>query len=296
MDGLTSTAAAVSLAAKWGHKAIAITDHGVLQSYPDAMKAASKAKVAGTDENIKILYGVEAYFVNDVDDRVAVHGPGQFPLTAEFVAFDLETTGLSHKTDEITEIGAAIYRDGEIVDQFQTFVNPGRPLTQQIIDLTGITDDMLRDAPSIEEVLPKFLEFCGGRPLAAHNADFDVSFILAACRRLGISYEPTYLDTLILAQNLLPELGKYKLNIVAEALNLPEFNHHRAVDDGMTVAHMLRHFFAMLAEKGVTDVAGINPLMATLRSGARLDGRNARHMILFAKNQTGLRNLYRLVS
>ncbi len=296
MDGLTSTAAAVSLAAKWGHKAIAITDHGVLQSYPDAMKAASKAKVAGTDENIKILYGVEAYFVNDVDDRVAVHGPGQFPLTAEFVAFDLETTGLSHKTDEITEIGAAIYRDGEIVDQFQTFVNPGRPLTQQIIDLTGITDDMLRDAPSIEEVLPKFLEFCGGRPLAAHNADFDVSFILAACRRLGISYEPTYLDTLILAQNLLPELGKYKLNIVAEALNLPEFNHHRAVDDGMTVAHMLRRFFAMLAEKGVTDVAGINPLMATLRSGARLDGRNARHMILFAKNQTGLRNLYRLVS
>ena len=296
MDGLTSTAAAVSQAAKWGHRAIAITDHGVLQSFPDAMKAASKAKVAGTDENIKILYGVEAYFVNDVDDRVAVHGRDNAGLEGEFVAFDLETTGLSPKTEVITEIGAAIYRNGEIVEEFQTFVNPGRPLTRQIIDLTGITDEMLRDAPPISEALPAFLRFCGDRPLAAHNADFDVSFILAACGQLGISYEPTYVDTLILAQNLLPELGKYKLNLVADALQLPDFNHHRAVDDGRTVAYMLQRFFAMLEERGVHDLAGINPLMAQLRSGARLDGRNSRHMILFAKNQTGLRNLYRLVS
>jgi len=296
MDALTDTAAAVKQAAAWGHKAIAITDHGVAQSFPDAMKAASKAKVAGTDENIKILYGVEAYFVNDVDDRVAIHGKRNIPLTGEFVAFDLETTGLSPKTEEIIEIGAVIYRDGEIGEQFQTFVNPGRPLTQKIIDLTGINDGMLRDAPAIAEVLPKFLAFCGDRPLAAHNADFDVSFILAACAKLGISYDPTYLDTLVMAQNLLPDLGRYKLNLVADALSLPDFNHHRAVDDGMTVAYMMQRFFTMLGEKGVTDLAGVNPLMAGLRSGARLNDRHARHMILFAKNQTGLRNLYRLIS
>ena len=287
MDALTDTAAAVKQAAKWGHRAIAITDHGVCQSFPDAMKAAGKAKVAGTDEPIKILYGCEAYFVNDVDDRIVVHGATDAALTDEFVAFDLETTGLSAQTEEITEIGAAIYKNGEILDQFQTFVNPGKPLSQRIIDLTGITDDMLADAPTIAEVLPKFLEFCGERPLAAHNADFDVGFIRAACHRLGIDYEPTYIDTLIMAQNLMPELGKYKLNIVADALSLPEFNHHRAVDDGMTVAHMLRRFFAMLEEKGVKTVQEINPLMATLRSGGRLSDRHARHMIIFAKNQTG---------
>ena len=296
MDGLTSPTAAVKQAAKWGHKAIAITDHGCLQSFPEAMKAAGKAKVAGTDENIKILYGVEGYYVNDVDDRVVVHGTGDAGLDGEFVAFDLETTGLSNKTEVITEIGAAIYKNGEIIDQFQTFVNPGRKLSQQIIDLTGITDDMLKDAPPIEEVLPKFLAFCGDRVLAAHNADFDVGFIQAACQRLGIEYHPTYIDTLIMAQNLLPELNKHKLNIVAEALQLPEFNHHRAVDDAMTVAHMLRKFFAMVEERGVTQVQQLNPLMATLRSGSRIDGRNTRHIILFAKNQTGLRNLYRLVS
>ena len=296
MDALTDTGAAIRQAAKWGHPAIAITDHGVCQSFPDALKAAGKAKVAGTDKPIKILYGCEAYFVNDVDDRIVVHGTQDMPLTGEFVAFDLETTGLSAQTEEITEIGAAIYKNGEILDQFQTFVNPGRPLSQRIVDLTGITDDMLRDAPHIDEVLPKFLEFCGDRPLAAHNADFDVGFIRAACGRLGISYQPTYIDTLIMAQNLMPELGKYKLNIVADALSLPEFNHHRAVDDGMTVAHMLRRFFAMLEEKGVTTLQEINPLMAQLRSGGRLADRHARHMILFAKNQLGLRNLYRLVS
>lgn len=296
MDALTDTSSVVKQAAKWGHKAIAITDHGVLQSFPDAMKTASKTKVAGTDENIKILYGVEAYYVNDVDDRVAVHGSHNIPLSGEFVAFDLETTGLSSKADAITEIGAAVFKDGEIIDQFQTFVNPGRPLTQKIIDLTGITDEMLKDAPDISEVLPKFLAFCGDRPLAAHNADFDVGFIRMGCKRLGLPFAPTFLDTLIMAQNLLPELGKYKLNIVADALSLPEFNHHRAVDDAMTVAHMLRRFFEMLREKGVSDVAGINPLMATLRSGGRITDRQARHLIVFAKNQTGLRNLYRMVS
>ena len=144
-----------------------------------------------------------------------------------------------------------IYQNGEILDRFQSFVNPHRPLSQKIIDLTGITDEMLADAPDEAEVIPEFLKFCGDLPLSAHNADFDVGFILAACRRLGIEYDPTYVDTLILAQNLLPDLKNHKLNIVADALSLPEFNHHRAVDDGVTVAHMLRRFFEMLREQAL---------------------------------------------
>jgi len=296
MDALTNTAAAVKQAAAWGHRAIAITDHGVLQSFPDAMNACGKAKVAGTDETIKILYGCEAYFVNDVDDRICVHGSGDASFADEFVCFDLETTGLSAQGDEITEIGAVILRNGELCERFQTFVNPGRKLSRNIIDLTGITDEMLADAPTLQEVLPKFLEFCGDRPLVAHNADFDVGFLKVGCERFGLSFDPTYLDTLIMAQNLMPQLGKFKLNIVADALSLPEFNHHRASDDGATVAYMLKRFITMLEEKGVSRVQEINPVMATLRSGGRVNDRQARHLILFAKNQTGLRNLYRLVS
>ena len=295
MDALTDVGKVVAQAASWGHKAIAITDHGTTQSFPDALKA-SKNKVAGTDQPIKILYGVEAYFVNDVDDRIVVHGNQEQPLTGAFVAFDLETTGLSAQSDVITEIGAVIYQNGEILDRFQSFVNPHRPLSQKIIDLTGITDEMLADAPDEAEVIPEFLKFCGDLPLSAHNADFDVGFILAACRRLGIEYDPTYVDTLILAQNLLPDLKNHKLNIVADALSLPEFNHHRAVDDGVTVAHMLRRFFEMLSEQGIENISQINEKMVALRSGSHILDRQARHMILFAKNQTGLRNLYRLVS
>ena len=154
MDALTPTAAAVKQAAAWGHRAIAITDHGVVQSFPDAMKAASKAKVAGTDQNIKILYGVEGYFVNDVDDRIVVHGQQDHPLDGEFVAFDLETTGLSSREDTIIEIGAVRMKGGQELARFQTFVDPGRMLERKIVDLTGITDDMLVGAPKIEEVLP----------------------------------------------------------------------------------------------------------------------------------------------
>ena len=188
MDALTETAAAVKQAAAWGHKAIAITDHGVVQSFPDAMKAASKAKVAGTDQNIKILYGCEGYYVNDVDDRIVVHGQKEMTFDEEFVAFDLETTGLSSNTDRIIEIGAVILKNGEEVDRFQTFVDPERTLERKIVDLTGITDDMLKGAPKIEEVLPKFLEFVGDRVLVAHNSDFDTGFIRAECARQGLPY------------------------------------------------------------------------------------------------------------
>ncbi len=295
MDALTDTGSVIAQAAAWGHRAIAITDHGIAQAFPLALKA-SKNKVAGTDQPIKIIYGCEAYYVNDVDDRIVVHGDQDVPLTGEYVAFDLETTGLSPQNDVIIEIGAAIYCNGEIKDRFQSFVNPHRRLTQKIIDLTGITDDMLQDAPDVETVLPQFLAFCGDRPLAAHNADFDVGFVLAACSRLQIDYDPTYVDTLIMAQNLLPSLNNHKLNIVAEALELPDFNHHRAVDDAITVAYMLERFFAMLAEREISSLHGINPLMMELRSGGHIMDRQPRHIILYAKNQIGLRNLYRLIS
>ena len=296
MDALTDTGAAVKRAASWGHRAIAITDHGGAQSFPDAMKAASKAKVAGTDQNIKILYGCEGYYVNDVDDRIAVHGDGDFSFDEEYVAFDLETTGLSSLHDTIIEIGAAIMKGNEVLSTFQTFVDPHRPLQPKIVDLTGINDQMLAGQPDISEALPKFLEYVGNRPLCAHNADFDIGFVTAACEKLGLPFHPTYVDTLILAQNLMPELGKYKLNIVADALSLPDFNHHRASDDAITCGYLLMRFFKMMQEQGLDSLQKINPRMEQLRSGSKILDRRARHIIVFAKNSIGLRNLYRLIS
>ncbi len=297
MDALTDTAAAVKQAAAWGHRAIAITDHGGCQAFPDAMKAASKAKVAGTDENIKILYGCEGYYVNDVDDRIVVHGTQDMAFAEEYVAFDLETTGLSSKTDTIIEIGAVLIKDGKELDRFQTFVDPQRKLDKKIVELTGITDDMLKGAPLIDQVLPQFLDFVGGRVLVAHNSDFDTGFIRAACSRLNLPYGFTSADTLILSQNMLPQLNKFKLNIVADALSLPEFNHHRAADDaaicGMIFARLLKK---MQEELGISTLQAVNPAMISLRAKGRVRDRQARHIILFAKNQVGLRNLYHLVS
>ncbi len=296
MDALTDVGAAVKQAAAWGHRAIAITDHGVAQAFPDAMKAASKAKVAGTDENIKILYGCEGYYVNDVDDRIVVHGTRDMAFCDEFVAFDLETTGLSSKNDTIIEIGAVIMKNGREIDRFQTFVAPGRKLEPKIVELTGITDAMLIGAPKIEEVLPKFLEFVGDRVLVAHNSDFDTGFIRAACNRLGYPYSFTAADTLILSQNLL-QLNKYKLDIVANALSLPEFNHHRAADDAVICGLIMARLMRMLEEDhDIHTLQAINPAMTALRSKGRIGDRHARHIILYAKNQVGLRNLYHLIS
>ena len=296
MDALTNTAEAVKQAAAWGHRAIAITDHGCVQSFPDAMKAAAKAKVAGTDENIKILYGCEGYYVNDVDDRVVVHGSGDMEFDGEYVAFDLETTGLSSQKDEIIEIGAVRMQGGKELERFQTFVNPRRRLEQKIVELTGITDAMLADAPSIETVLPEFLEFVGDRVLVAHNADFDTGFIREACRKQGLPYGFTSVDTLILSQNLLPHLNKFKLDVVSNALSLPDFNHHRAGDDAVTCGLIFHKLTDKLRELELSRLQEINPAMMGLRSQSRLDNRHARHIILFAKNQVGLRNLYHLIS
>ena len=300
MDALTETKAAIKQAAAWGHRAIAITDHGCVQSFTDALHTVEDwkgaPKVAGTDETIKILYGCEGYYVNDVDDRVVVHGQKDMSFDEEYVAFDLETTGLSSVNDRIIEIGAVVMRGRDEIKRFQTFVDPERSLERRIVDLTGISDDMLRGAPKIEEVLPQFIEFVGDRVLVAHNADFDTGFIRAECERQGIPYTFTSADTLILSQNLMPQLGKFKLDIVANALSLPEFNHHRAADDAVICGMIMERFFGMLEEIGVHTLQTVNPAMMGLRSQGRIGDRHARHIILFAKNQVGLRNLYHLIS
>ena len=288
MDALTDTAAVVKRAIKWGMPAIAITDHGVAQSFPDAWHTG--------EGKIKLLYGCEGYFLNNIDDRICVHGPQDGDFSTEICCFDIETTGLKVAHDAITEIGAVILKDGEIVDTFQTFVDPERRLSPEIIGLTGITDDMLRGAPKLEDALHAFLAFAGGRPLAAHNAEFDISFIRAGCKKCGIPFEPTYLDSLIFAQNLLPELGKYKLDIVADHLQLPQFNHHRASDDAVPVAQMLAKFFVMLEERGVTRLQQINDEMTKLRPLGVKRNRFPKHIILIAKNKVGLKNLYQLIS
>ena len=288
MDALTDTKEVIQQAIRWGHPAIAITDHGVAQSFPDAWHAAG--------DKIKILYGVEGYFVNDVDDRIAVHGGQDQPLEGEIVCFDIETTGLKVDRETITEIGAVVLKNGEIGERFQTFVNPGRRLTPEIIGLTGITDEMLRDAPSLKEALTAFLEFVDGRPLAAHNAEFDIGFIRAGCRQVGLEFHPTYVDSLILAQNLLPDLNKHKLDIVAERLDLPAFNHHRASDDAATVGYMLIPFWEMLRQRGIATLQAVNGEMEKLRPLAGKAKRHPKHIILIAQNKVGLKHLYKMIS
>ncbi len=293
MDALTSVDPklgpdrnVVKRAESWGHPAIAITDHGVAQSFPDAWHSAKK---------IKLLYGVEAYFLNDVDDRVVVHGETDTAFDDEIVCFDIETTGLNKKHEVIIEIGAVVLKDGEITDRFNTFVAPGRILSPEIIRLTGITDEMLKGAPSQEKALRAFLAFAGDRPLAAHNAEFDMGFIAAGCQKYAIPFQSPSVDSLILAQNLLPELGKHKLDIVAEHLHLPAFNHHRASDDAAVVAYMLPHFFRILEQEGLHRLGEINGYMPKLRKEGKAK-RQPKHLIVLAKNQTGLRNLYKLIS
>ena len=289
MDALCDTKTVVKQAIEWGHPAIAITDHGVVQSFPDAYNA------SGRGEKIKILYGVEAYYQNDVDEQAAVHGPGDMPLDGEFVAFDLETTGLDSRSDAIIEIGAVRIRKGKVVDKFASFAYPGRPLSAKTVSLTSITDELLKDAPSPEETVDAFLDWVGGTPLCAHNAAFDTGFIREYCARSGRRFDPLYFDTLILAQYLCPKLPNHKLDTVANALGLPPFQHHRAFDDAETCGLILAALLPMLREQGVERAAQINRVFAGKKRGGR-GRRSPYHLIILAKNQTGLRNLYKLVS
>ncbi|MBQ1372324.1 MAG: PHP domain-containing protein, partial [Oscillospiraceae bacterium] len=307
MDALTDTAEVIAKAAAWGHRAVAITDHGVTHSFTDAL-ANSKAKVAGTEEPIKILYGCEGYFINDVDTdatpestksfHTCVFGDGDTPLNGEFVAFDVEATGLSPERDRLIEIGAARMRGDQVLERFTTFVDPERLLSDLIIQLTGITDEMLQGAPSEREAITAFLNFCGDLPLVAHNANYDLSMMKAACRRLKIPFQPTCVDTLGLAYDLLPQFTKRKLDVLAEYFELPDFAHHRATDDAVTCGLLYDRFARMLMERGVDRLQAVNHAAGHLDFGSHPTpkGQRIHHILLFAKNSLGLRNLYRLIS
>lgn len=285
MDGVTPVKTYIKRAIDWGHKAIAITDHGVVQAFPDAMNAADKS-------DLKVIYGVEAYLIDDLGN--AVFSPRGQNLDDTYVVFDIETTGLSKEKEMITEIGAVKVADGKIIDRFSTFVNPQRPISAEITKLTGITDDMVKDAPTIENVLPEFLKFCEDTVLVAHNASFDTGFIRIAAERARLGeLHHTIVDTLELARALLPELNKHKLDIVCEHLGVTLNGHHRAVNDAEATAEVFIKFLDMLAEKKIFTLDEINVLASRTVNYKKL---RAYHAIILVKNYTGLRNLYELVS
>ena len=290
MDGVTSAADLVKRAASWGHSAVAITDHGVAQAFPEAMNAADDMKKKG--KPIKIIYGTEAYFVNDLVP--AVTGSTEKTFHDDFIVFDLETTGLSPAGDRITEIGAVRIRNGEIADSFDTFVNPERRIPAKITELTSITDEMVRDAPKEKEAVAAFLAFCGENPVfVAHNADFDTSFLRAAAKRCGTEFTAPYIDTVPMCRSLLADLKNCKLDTVAKYLKLDDFHHHRACDDATVLAKIFLRLLQRLSEDtGASRVMEINTSLA----GGDVKKMKSHHMIILAKNKVGLKNLYKLIS
>ncbi len=286
LDALTDPKALVERAAYWGMPAVAVTDHGNVQAFPDMWNAAKKT-------GVKVLYGTECYFVNDMDGNRAVNGKSLLPLDTEFIAFDIETTGLNAISDRMTEIGAVLFSGGSILSTFNTFVNPGIPIPERITDLTGITDADVAEAPAEAEALQRFLDFAGDRPLIAHNASFDIGFMRAAANRHRIAFDPVYLDTLGLARALLQKQKRFTLDSVSNHLELPKFNHHRASDDAMVVARIMDKFIPMLQGYGVRTIDQIEAVCRSLR---KLDSGKSHHMILLVQNKTGLKNLYRMIS
>lgn len=289
MDAVTSAGDLVNRAYQWGHKAVAITDHGVAQAFPDAMKAADK--INKDEEKIKIIYGVEGYFMDDLVE--SVKGDADTGFDGTFICFDIETTGLSAARDKITEIGAVKVENGVITDTFSTFANPEMPIPQKITQLTGITDDMVKDAPSQSEAVSAFLEFAGDNVLVAHNAPFDTSFIAKVCEDIGREYNYTSIDTVAISRAILTDIKNCKLDTVAKFLRLGDFNHHRATDD----AEMLARIFINLCQRltddyGITKTNDINTKIA----GGDFKKLPTYHQIILVKNKTGLKNLYRLIS
>ena len=290
MDALTPAGALVQRAYDWGHKAIAITDHGVAQAFPDAMKAAEtiKYKLGG---DIKVIYGIEAYFMDDLVESVS--GGQDSPLSGTFICFDIETTGLSPLRDKITEIGAVKVVNGEITDVFTTFANPEMPIPAKITELTGITDDMVKDAPLQREAVTAFLEFAGDNVLVAHNAPFDTSFIRKACENMGREYDYTSIDTVAIARAILPDIKNVKLDTVADYLRLGSFNHHRATDDAEILAKIFISLCSRLGDDySIFSVSDINTKIA----GGDFKKLPTYHQIILAKNNVGLKNLYKLIS
>ena len=289
MDGVSEVTDILKRAYDWGHKAIAITDHGVVQGFPDANHFLERLD---KDNPFKVIYGVEGYLVDDLQD-VAVGERGQ-TLDDVYVVFDLETTGFSSIKDKIIEIGAVKVERGKITERFSTFVNPKVPIPFEITKLTGITDQMVMDAPGIEVVLKEFLDFVGDAVLVAHNAGFDVGFIEQNCRYQDIVPQFTYVDTVAMARILLPTLAKFKLNIVAAALHISLENHHRAVDDAYATAEIFVRFIEMLKERNIKTLAKLNQFGA--QSKDMVKKLPSYHVIILAKNQTGRVNLYSLIS
>ncbi len=286
MDGVSEVKDIVKRAKSWGMPAIAVTDHGCVQAFPDASHALDK------NDTFKVLYGVEGYLVDDMKELVENSRGQDFSDT--YVVFDIETTGFSPEKNRIIEIGAVKVADGQITDKFSTFVNPDVPIPFEIEQLTGINDNMVLPAPKIEAVLPRFLEFIGDCALVAHNASFDVSFIAYQAGLLGLPFHPTVLDTVAIARQLLPQLSRFKLDTVAKALKISLENHHRAVDDAGATAEIFARFVAMLRERGVENLDQLNSMSAL--SPDTIKKMPTYHVILLAKNEVGRINLYRLVS
>ena len=286
MDGVSDVKDIVKRAMKWGHKAIAITDHGDVQAFPDANHTVP------SDSDFKVIYGVEAYLVDDIKGMVT--DSQNQNLDADYVVFDLETTGFSPEVNRIIEIGAVKVQNGAIVDKFSTFVNPEVPIPFRIEQLTSINDSMVIDAPVIADILPEFMKFCEGCVMVAHNADFDMSFIKKNCQRLDIPCAPTIVDTVALARVLLPNLNRFKLDTVAKALGVSLDNHHRAVDDAGCTAEIFVKFIAMLKDRGVFTLDEVNALGTS--SVQNVQKMPTYHAIILATCDQGRTNLYRLVS
>ena len=286
MDGVSDVKDIIKRAMKWGHKALAITDHGDVQAFPDANHA------IGKDDDFKIIYGMEAYLVDDLKGLVE-HPMGQ-SFADTFVVFDLETTGFSPSKNQIIEIGAVKVVNGSITERFSTFVNPKVPIPFEIEQLTSINDDMVLDAPTIDEILPKFMEFCQDAVMVAHNADFDMSFIKHNCSALGLECEKTVLDTVALSRVLLPALNRFKLDTVAKALNVSLAHHHRAVDDAACTAEIFVKLVEMLRDRGVETMEDLDQMESYTEETIRK--MPSYHAIMLAQNDIGRVNLYRLVS
>ena len=289
MDGVSEVKDIVKRAHDWGHPAIAITDHGVTQAFPDANHY---IETLDKDDPFKVIYGVEGYVVDDMTD-IAVNAGNQ-TLDDTYIVFDIETTGFSSIRDRIIEIGAVKVVNGKIVDRFSTFVNPQRPIPFEITNLTSITDEMVMESPAIDVILPKFLEFVGDGVLVAHNAGFDVGFIEQNCRNLGLNDHFVYADTVALARVLLPTLSKYKLNVVAKALNISLENHHRAVDDAGATAEIFVKFVEMLKKDNITTLKEVNNYGD--RNVNAIRKMPTHHIIILAKNDIGRYNLYQLIT
>ena len=299
MDGMSSTASLLCRAAKWGHRAMAITDHGVAQAFPEALHA-QEGKQKDTIGDMKIIYGIEAYYINDENSISVVRGRSAEPLDGTFIVFDLETTGLNPVSEEITEIAAVRVVEGEIRDSFQTYVNPHKPIPAEITELTGISDETVADAPDLDKAVPEFLAWAGeGQyPLVAHNAGFDMGFLRTACQRLGIEREFTSIDTLEMSRLMLPHMHKFKLNILAKELQVGPFEHHRASEDAAVLGRIYVKLLKRLREEmHAVTTADINPVLAaTTDRKNKLKNLPRYHFIILVKNQAGLRNLYQLIS